>query len=85
MPRATTTIEVSYPNTSAELGLRGSGPPLSWEATTPPTRVAGDVRVFELDVPHGEVLEFKVLRGEAWSRERNYSVVAGESCRVLPY
>jgi predicted alpha/beta superfamily hydrolase len=47
--------------------------------------VEGQLRVFEVTVPPGEVLEFKVTRGDTWSRERNHSVVAGESCRVRPY
>jgi predicted alpha/beta superfamily hydrolase len=80
-----TTIEVDYPDANAALGLRGSVAPLSWEATTPPTAVTGARRLFEVDVPAAEVLEFKVMRGDAWSRERNYSVVGGETCRVRPH
>lgn len=80
-----TTVEAEYEDTAVPLGLRGSLAPLTWEATMTPTRREGSRTIFELDLPAGELLEFKVLRGDAWSRERNYSVSCGESCVVRPW
>jgi predicted alpha/beta superfamily hydrolase len=81
----TTTIEIHYPTAKGALGLRGSAPPLSWKASREADEVDGERHLFTLELPQGEVLEFKpVLPGERWSCGRNYNVLAGGSLSVHP-
>jgi predicted alpha/beta superfamily hydrolase len=80
-----TVVEVRYPEKTGQLALRGNVAPLSWEASTHPVRVTRDGAIFELSLPPGEILEFKVLRGDAWSKPRNYTVLAGDHVEVHPY
>ena len=80
-----TVVEVVYPSHRGTIGLRGSHVPLSWEHTTPPTHADGDVRVFEIEVPTGELLELKLVRGdEDWAAGRNYTVHAGDHLHLEP-
>lgn len=84
MPK--TTVEVRYPHELGEITLRGGQAPLSWSRSLAPTSVSGDRHVFEIDLPEGALLEFKPVRdGRRWSRERNYTVLAGERVTVEPY
>lgn len=80
-----TTIDVIYPDPRAELFLRGEGAQLSWQRSLPPLHVNGTCRSFQLELEAGDLAEFKVVRGDDWSRERNFSVVAGEARRVRPH
>lgn len=81
-----TIVEVVYPPSRGSIGLRGSHKPLSWEATSRPTKVEGDRHVFELDIPPGVVLELKVVRDEeTWANGRNYAVHAGDHLLIEPF
>jgi predicted alpha/beta superfamily hydrolase len=85
-----TVIDVVYPSDLGVIGLRGDTPPLSWDASRPPTSVArdpgGDHHRFEIDFPAGQIVECKPIRDEhLWSSERNYTMLAGESLVVAPY
>lgn len=91
-----TIIEVVYPADRGPIGLRGSAPPLSWTKTTPPTARLGDRSVFELEIPDGDVIDVKLVRGnDEWAHGRNYTLHAGDhlhlrpafdrtTCRLLP-
>jgi predicted alpha/beta superfamily hydrolase len=78
-----TVVEVVYP--AGNIGLRGT-PPLSWEETRKPTRVEGDVHLFELEVPRGEICELKVVRdeNESWASGPNYAIHPGDRVRIEP-
>ena len=79
-----TLVEVSYPASRGKVGIRGSAP-LSWEATTPPTRVDGDRHVFELRLPEGELVDLKLVRNDdEWAGGRNYVLHAGECLFIEP-
>jgi len=85
-----TTIDVVYPSDYGVIALRGDTPPLSWESSLLPTSITrspdGDRHRFELDIPEGELIEWKPIRDDAlWSCERNYTMLAGESLTVSPY
>lgn len=81
-----TTIEIHYPPSLGQIGLRGSEAPLSWTQTLEPTRISGHQHLFEVDLPDGALLEFKPIRDDRhWSLERNFSVLAGEHVAVEPY
>src|SRR5262245_56883921 len=80
-----TLVKVRYPRHRGAIGLRGTRP-LSWNETREPTAIDGGVSVFELDVPEGELLELKVVRGEsAFSAGRNHTVLAGDALVVEPH
>ena len=80
-----TKITVSYPAHRGAIGLRGSHAPLSWEHTTPPTHSEGDLHIFEIEVPTGDLLELKLVRGdEDWAAGRNYTVHAGDDLHLEP-
>jgi predicted alpha/beta superfamily hydrolase len=85
-----TVIDVLYPRDLGTIALRGNVAPLSWERSVEPVTVTslpdGDHHLFELDLPEGELVEFKAMRGETfWSCERNYSLLAGDKLTVAPY
>lgn len=83
---AVTTIAAHYPSAKGALALRGSLAPLSWDLSRPPTSVDGDRYVFEVDLPEGEIFEFKFVRNETdWSCGRNFGAQAGASGEVHPY
>lgn len=80
-----TIIEVVYPRERGTIGLRGSAPPLSWHATTPPTATLGDRSVFELSIPDGEMIDVKLVRGnDEWAHGRNYTLHAGDHLHLRP-
>ena len=79
-----TIIEVIYPQERGTIGLRGSASPLSWTATTPPTATLGDRSVFELDIPEGEMVDIKIVRGNDWAHGRNYTLHAGDHLHLRP-
>ena len=79
---AQTTIVAEHP---ARLALRGDGAGLSWERSADLREESAGVWSTTLDVPEGEVVEFKLLRGDAWSRQRNFTVAGGQVARVFPY
>ena len=79
-----TIIEVVYPQERGTIGLRGSASPLSWTATTPPTATLGDRSVFELDIPEGEMVDIKIVRGNDWAHGRNYTLHAGDHLHLRP-
>ena len=79
-----TIIEVVYPRERGTIGLRGSTPPLSWTATTPPTATLGDRSVFELAIADGEMVDVKVVRGNDWAHGRNYTLHAGDHLHLRP-
>ncbi len=91
-----TLIEVVYPRERGPIGLRGSARPLSWTKTTPPTATLDDRSVFELEIPEGETIDVKLVRGnDEWAHGRNYTLHAGDhlhlrpafertTCRLLP-
>jgi len=86
----TTRIDVVYPGDRGAISLRGNLPPLSWERSLLPSGVTrgpeGDRHHFQLEFPQGELIEFKaMLDDKLWSRERNYTMLAGEKLRVAPY
>jgi predicted alpha/beta superfamily hydrolase len=82
---APTTIEVVYPSHRGAIGLRGSHAPLSWEHTTAATRSDGTNHWFILDIPQGETLELKLVRGEEeWAQGRNYTVHSGDHLLLQP-
>ena len=84
-PHRRTIIEVTYPAHRGRIGLRGSRAPLSWEHTTQPDRIDGDRCIFTVDVPEGETLELKLVRGEdAWAQGRNYTVHASDHLQLEP-
>jgi len=84
MPK--TTIEVHYPWALGKIGLRGDREPLSWRTSAAPDEVVGNRHVFKLELDEGEILEFKPVRGDgAWARQRNHTVIAGDSVVVEPY
>lgn len=84
-PAPDTTIEVIYPRHRGAIGLRGSVAPLSWEHTTPPTRVEGDRHIFALDLPDDTTLDLKLVRGEdEWAQGRNYTVHSGDHLHLEP-
>jgi predicted alpha/beta superfamily hydrolase len=78
-------IEVVYPDPRVSLRLCGNVTPLSWAVPMPPVRTDGRRRIFEIEVPDDDVLEFKIERGGILSRERNYTLVGGEHTVVMPY
>jgi predicted alpha/beta superfamily hydrolase len=80
-----TIIEVVYPKERGTIGIRGSSPPLSWTKTTPPTAMLGDRTVFELEIPDGEVIDVKLVRGnDEWAHGRNYTLHAGDHLHLRP-
>ena len=91
-----TIIEVVYPADRGPIGLRGSAAPLSWTKTTPANARLGDRSVFELEIPDGDVIDVKLVRGnDEWAQGRNYTLHAGDhlhlrpsfdrsTCRLLP-
>ncbi len=80
-----TMIEVTYPPHRGTIGMRGSHAPLSWEHTTPPSSSEGDRHVFLLEIPVGEVIDLKLVRGEEdWAHGRNYRVHAGDHLHLTP-
>lgn len=81
-----TTIEIRYPSSLGQIGLRGSLSPLSWTRTLQPASVAWNIHLFEVDLPGGALLELKPIRDDRhWSRGRNYTVLAGEHLIIEPY
>ncbi|HEX2571400.1 MAG TPA: alpha/beta hydrolase-fold protein [Polyangia bacterium] len=83
---AQTTLEVHYPPERGTLGVRGNLLPLSWTYSLPPAERDGDKMMFRLDVPAGEILEFKLVRNDKdWSFGRNFSVQAGGTVSIHPY
>ena len=85
-PPATTVIEVNYPAHRGAIGMRGNRAPLSWEHTTRPALRDGDRSVFSVELPLGEVLEFKLVRNEEdWAHGRNYAVHPGDHLHIEPY
>jgi len=83
--KRSTIIEVVYPEEKGPIGIRGSGPPLSWTTTTPPTAKLGDRSVFELDIPAGEMIDVKLVRGnDEWAHGRNYTLHAGDHLHLRP-
>ncbi len=81
-----TRVEVVYPPHKGAIGLRGSRAPLSWDETFPPTSTKGERLAFEFEIPLGEVLEIKLVRGEDdWAQGRNYTIHAGEDLCIEPY
>jgi len=86
LPPERTLIEVIYPEGTGVIGLRGSHAPLSWEETAPPTVQEGNRHVFSFDVPQGDVVELKIVRGDDdWANGPNYAVHAGEHLFLEPY
>lgn len=79
---ALTTVIAEHPEA---LSIRGSVPPLSWERSLPGERVDGGAWRFVFDAAEGEIVEFKLLRGDTWSRQRNYTVAGGQVATVAPY
>lgn len=80
-----TIIEVVYPAGRGPIGLRGSAAPLSWTKTTPPTARLGDRNVFELEIPDGEIVDVKLVRGnDEWAHGRNYTLHAGDHLHLRP-
>jgi predicted alpha/beta superfamily hydrolase len=85
-PRRPALIEVTYPSDRGSIGLRGNELPLSWEETYPPTHTDGDRKVFEVLVPEGEMVDFKLVRNdEDWSTGRNYMAHAGDHLHIDAY
>ena len=80
-----TVVDVRYPKARGSLALRGDVPPLSWEESTTPSRVDADGASFEIELEEGAIAELKVLRGDDWSKARNYTVLAGDHIEVHPY
>lgn len=85
-----TVIDVVYPSDLGVIGLRGDTAPLSWDRSLTPASItreaSGDRHRFELDFPVGALVEWKPMRDDTlWSRERNYTMLAGESLTVAPY
>lgn len=80
-----TIIEVVYPKERGTIGIRGSGAPLSWTQTTPPTATLGDVSIFELEIREGETIDVKLVRGtDEWAHGRNYTIHAGDHLHLRP-
>jgi hypothetical protein len=80
-----TLIEVRYPRARGQLGLRGSGGPLSWDETMLPTRVEGDVCLFELRLDADDLVELKLVRDhDDWAAGRNFVVHAGDHFTIEP-
>jgi predicted alpha/beta superfamily hydrolase len=79
---ALTTILAEHP---ARLTLRGGTSPLSWDHSRAGTRDADGLWRFEFDAPEGDLIEFKLMKGKTWSRQRNYAVAGGQTARVGPY
>jgi predicted alpha/beta superfamily hydrolase len=101
-----TTVRVHYPNaaaitvqngTNATLGaiqLRGSSAPLSWTQSMQGA-TNGDVAVFEVQAPQGQVIEFKPViessvgatgsPGLTWSVGANYKILGGSTRDVYPH
>lgn len=85
MSSRATIIEVIYPGHRGAIGIRGSQPPLSWEATTPPSESDGDRHVFRLELGEDVTLDLKLVRGEdEWAQGRNYVVHAGDHLHLEP-
>jgi len=78
-------VQVQYPAGTHTLTLRGSAPPLSWNASLTGTRGADDVWTFDL----GELpfpLELKPLLDDtAWAPGPNAVVRPGETLRLTPH
>src|SRR5437870_495694 len=80
-----TIVEVDHPAGAGRICLRGQGGPLSWDASLAPSRVEGGLHVFELAVERGDLVELKPIRDERFfSRERNHTVLAGDTLRISP-
>lgn len=79
-----TIIEVIYPRDLGSIGIRGSAPPLSWHETTKPTATLEDRSVFELEIPEGEMVDIKLIRGNDWAHGRNYTLHAGDHLHLRP-
>jgi predicted alpha/beta superfamily hydrolase len=80
-----TWIEVVYPAERGRIGLRGSRAPLSWEHTTTTTSTFGDHHLFCVPLRPDELIELKVVRGDAWATGRNHVVHAGEHLCLEPW
>ncbi|MBX7098937.1 MAG: alpha/beta hydrolase [Myxococcaceae bacterium] len=80
-----TTVRIHYPPGTHTLTLRGSRPPLSWNAGVALVAGAEDTFTFSttaLDAP----LELKPLLDDAtWSRGPNYTVAPGATLEVYPH
>lgn len=80
-----TRIEVDYPVSRGLVSLRGADPDLGLEVEAAPSRVSGQRQLFELDLPNGSLVEFKLRRDDGeWAAGRNVWVSSGESIRVEP-
>lgn len=44
----------------------------------------GDRSVFELAIPHGEMVDIKIVRGNDWAHGRNYTLHAGDHLHLRP-
>jgi predicted alpha/beta superfamily hydrolase len=85
-----TVIDVLYPRELGSITLRGDTPPLSWTSSLAPSSIetdaVGDRHHFQIDLPHGTLLECKAVRDDTlWSSGRNYVLLAGESLLIAPY
>jgi predicted alpha/beta superfamily hydrolase len=83
--RLVTTVEVDHPAEAGRIRLRGEGGPLSWGASLAPAHTSPGRHVFTFRLPHGAIAELKPIRDErAFARERNHTVLAGETLRIQP-
>ncbi len=84
--RVATTLRVRYPD--ADIAVRGSVSPLSWDTDFLGERDGDDV-VFRFEAPSGAAFEWKpVIRGgdaPLWSQGMNYRAEAGGEARVTPH
>jgi predicted alpha/beta superfamily hydrolase len=79
------TIVARYPHTRGSLALRGNGASLDWFHDRAPAHVDGDTSTFELDIPHGESVEVKLVRSDgAWMVGRNAVVACGDRLELSP-
>lgn len=80
-----TRIEVDYPVSRGLVSLHGADTDLGLEVESAPTRTSGSKQLFELDLPDGSLVEFKLRRADGeWAAGRNGWVLAGESICVEP-
>lgn len=80
-----TRIEVDYPVSRGLVSLHGADTDLGLEVEAAPTQASGRKQLFELDLPDGALVEFKLRRDDGeWAAGRNGWVLAGESICVAP-
>lgn len=72
-----TRIEVDYPASRGLVALRGADPDLGLEVEASPTRASGNRQLFELDLPDGSLVEFKLRRDDGeWAAGRDLHMLA---------